>query len=85
MKIFSLKTFLYVLGLSILISPAEIDKAFFLIMGIMLIAVVIISLIFMRQKFLVRGQGFILLLMYFLFLAIQISYVSGKGIFFGII
>jgi cation:H+ antiporter len=74
-----------VLGIATLINPIVIDRVQFYTVGILLMTVVAISMYFMEKEIIRRWQGIVLFMFYIIFIAMQISVLMGKGIFFGII
>lgn len=74
-----------VLGLATLINPLVIDRVPFYTVGIIMFTALALSLLFLSREILKRWQGLVLFSIYLLFIAIQISTLMGKGIFYGII
>ncbi|MBW2992924.1 hypothetical protein KY345_06965, partial [Candidatus Woesearchaeota archaeon] len=74
-----------VLGIAVLINPVIIDKMSFYSVGIIMFIVVMISMFFMERELIKRWDGILLFFIYLIFIAIQISLLMGKGVFYGII
>jgi cation:H+ antiporter len=74
-----------VLGIATLISPITIDRVSFYSVGIIMLIVVAISMYFMEKELIRRWQGILLFMFYLLFLAVQISMLMGKGLFYGVV
>ena len=74
-----------VLGIATVISPIIIDKAAFYSVGLVMLSVVIVSMAFLEREIIKRWEGILLFFFYLVFLAMQISILMGKGIFYGII
>ena len=74
-----------VLGIATVISPITIEKMFFYTVGIFMLIVVTLSLAFMRREVIRRWEGILLFGIYLLFLAVQISFLLGKGLLYGLL
>lgn len=74
-----------VLGLATVIHPITIDLVSFYTVGIIMFVVIMVSLFILEKEILKRWEGIALFMVYLLFLAIQISVLMGKGLFFGMI
>lgn len=74
-----------VLGLATLINPLAIDKIPFYTVGILMFASLALALLFLEREVIKRWQGIMLFSLYLLFIALQISMLMGKGIFYGLI
>ena len=74
-----------VIAIAVLINPILIDKTSFYTVGVFMFVVVAISAFFMKKEVIKRWEGILLFLIYVLFVVVQISYLMGKGLFYGLI
>ena len=74
-----------VLGIATVIAPIVIEKTLFYTVGLFMLAVVALSISFLRKEVIKRWEGILLFAIYLVFLAIQISYLLGKGFLFGMV
>jgi len=73
-----------VLGIATLINPIAIESLSFYTVGAVMFSVVAISLFFMEKEIIKRWEGILLFCIYLMFLAMQISLLTGKGILYGL-